>query len=126
LYVVGVVAGMSGNVQPLIGMGVMAAIGFSWLSTLMLWPVYLRVSPGVLEVIRYNVWGGRVVQRDVFDVRTARVRLMPFQIFVQPPGERMYQIDCPWSWATRSLSQDVLKAARWRGELPVLAGDRLT
>ena len=126
LYVLRLATGSMGMWTPFLAFEFMGAIGLSWLPTLLAWPVYLRVAPGSLEVIRFSMLGGRVIQREAFDLRTARVRLMPWQIFVQPAGQSMHQIDCPWSWSGGSFLRQILIAARWRGELPPLPKDRLS
>lgn len=105
-----------------------AAAGLGWLPMVYLWPSYVRVSPGQLEHLRYDLLGRRLVERHAFDLRTARLRMYMSGgiMFITQVDGRTLRVEAPSMRHEDDLARTVVSAARWRGELPSLPTDRLS
>ncbi len=105
-----------------------AAAGLGWLPMVFLWPCYVRVSPGQLEHLRYDLLGRRLVERHAFDLRTARLRMyMPGGVmFITQADGKTLRVEAPSIRHEDDLARTVVGAARWRGELQSLPTDRLS
>lgn len=101
----------------------LAALPFAWL-----WPTYLRVSPGRLDVLVYGTLGAGPPKVTTIDLREARVECdasIGF-ITIDAPGRDRVTIQLSeWSGRWHEIMKSVLEAARWRGELLALPDDEL-
>jgi hypothetical protein len=110
------------------GLGLWASAGLAALPLAFLWPTYLRVSPGRLDVMRYGLLGMGGPRVTTFDLRTARVviHLDSRRIQVSPVDGTPAVINLGMVSPRRyELARAVLEAARWRGEVTPLPGDAL-
>lgn len=107
------------------GILALAAAPFAWM-----WPAYLRVSPGRIDLFRYSFLGIGTPKVTTFDVRRA-------SILCQAHGEHAYILITPPNAPPVSIQlsrtgckfyevfRAVLEAARWRGDLLTLPDDEL-
>jgi len=106
-----------------------ACFGIASAPLIFLWPTYLRVSPGRLDVFQYGLLGSGAPKVTTLDLRSARVMvdLPARQIIVEhADGSRRVVSFGAWTPRPLELTRLVLQAARWRHDLPELSTDELS
>ena len=94
------------------------------------WPTYLRISPGRLDVVRYQFLGAGKPRVRTIDLRTARVlvQLRSQSVVVQPSDAAeqplVVQIN-QWGASNVELARALFEAARWEGDMLQLPDDAL-
>lgn len=123
--IAGTSAGGPPQVWEVWGMMALAASPFAWA-----WPVYLRVSPGRVDLLRYPLLGAGKPAITSFDVRHAKVTCRAYSengyILIETPGAEPHSIQLSrWGAKFHDVFRAVFEAARWRGELLTLPEDEL-
>lgn len=99
-----------------------ASLPFAWM-----WPTYVRVSPGKLDIMRFGVLGAGTPTIKTIDLRDARVLCASDGVIViEREGEAPLTIQfSEWGARWNDIFRSVFEAARWRGELLELPDDSL-
>ncbi len=93
-----------------------------------LWPTYVRVSPGRLDVFQYGALGSGKPSVRTFDLRTHKVYLNAVGKTLQltPEVGPSVWIDLGmWSPRPLELARAIFEAARWKHERPLIPDDEL-
>jgi hypothetical protein len=115
-------SGVPFNAQDGWTVAALSSLPFMWL-----WPAYLRISPGRLDILRYGFLGfGRPRVRTV-DLRRARVRytgVVGGQLLIEPAESPPLALTL-MNLRPPIVVRPIFQAARWRGEIVDLPEDAL-
>lgn len=107
---------------------VWACFGIAAAPFAFLWPTYVRVSPGRLDVFQYGVLGSGTPRVRTFDLRTHKVYLniMGKTLELTPEAGPPVVVDLGlWSPKPLELARAIFEAARWKHERPSIPDDEL-
>lgn len=93
-----------------------------------LWPTYVRVSPGRLDLFQYGSLGSGKPRVRTFDLRTHKVllNLAGKTLVLTHQHGPAAQIDLGlWSPKPLELARAIFEAARWTHERPAIPNDEL-
>jgi hypothetical protein len=104
-----------------------AGMAVAILPYLFLWPAYLRMSPGRVDILEYGLLGSGAPRVRHIDLRGAKVLVMSSMrgIVIEPPDGPPLVVQCGTTLRWHELVRALFNAARSKHPTPAMPDDAL-